>query len=415
MSADIRPEPAGYDVETYRRDFPILATTMHGKPLVYLDSGASAQKPRQVMDAMRHLYEHEYANIHRGVYWLSQRSTELYEEAREAVRALLGAASAREIVFTRNATEAINLVASSYGGSFLEPGDEVIISALEHHSNIVPWQMLRDARGIVLKVAPIGDEGEFLLGAFKVLLTPRTRLVAVAHMSNALGTMLPVEEITRLAHAAGARVLLDGSQAAVHSPVDVQAIGCDFYVVTGHKLYGPSGIGALYARAPLLDEMPPYQGGGDMIASVTFEKSTWAPVPAKFEAGTPAIAQAVGLKAAIDYMRAIGIERIAAHEHDLLTYCTQRLSAIPGLRIIGTAPGKGAVVSFVLDGVHPHDIGTILDQQGVCVRAGHHCAQPVMERFDVPATVRASFGLYNTRADVDALARAVEQVKDIFA
>ncbi|GAB4180579.1 MAG: cysteine desulfurase [Thalassobaculales bacterium] len=415
MSAQIRPAPAGYDVETYRRDFPILATTMHGKPLVYLDSGASAQKPRQVMDAMRHLYEHEYANIHRGVYWLSQRSTELYEEAREAVRALLGAASAREIVFTRNATEAINLVASSYGGSFLEPGDEVIISALEHHSNIVPWQMLRDARGIVLKVAPIGDEGEFLLAPFKALLTPRTRLVAVAHMSNALGTMLPVAEITRLAHGMGARVLLDGSQAAVHTPVDVQAIGCDFYVVTGHKLYGPSGIGALYARAPLLDEMPPYQGGGDMIASVTFEKSTWAPAPAKFEAGTPAIAQAVGLKAAIDYMRAIGIERIAAHEHDLLAYCTQRLSAIPGLRIIGTAPGKGAVVSFVLDGVHPHDIGTILDQQGVCVRAGHHCAQPVMERFDVPATVRATFGLYNTRADVDALARAVEQVKDIFA
>ncbi len=415
MSAQIRPAPAGYDVETYRRDFPILATTMHGKPLVYLDSGASAQKPRQVMDAMRHLYEHEYANIHRGVYWLSQRSTELYEEAREAVRALLGAASAREIVFTRNATEAINLVASSYGGSFLEPGDEVIISALEHHSNIVPWQMLRDARGIVLKVAPIGDEGEFLLAPFKALLTPRTRLVAVAHMSNALGTMLPVAEITRLAHGVGARVLLDGSQAAVHTPVDVQAIGCDFYVVTGHKLYGPSGIGALYARAPLLDEMPPYQGGGDMIASVTFEKSTWAPAPAKFEAGTPAIAQAVGLKAAIDYMRAIGIERIAAHEHDLLAYCTQRLSAIPGLRIIGTAPGKGAVVSFVLDGVHPHDIGTILDQQGVCVRAGHHCAQPVMERFDVPATVRATFGLYNTRADVDALARAVEQVKDIFA
>ena len=403
-----------YDVEAVRADFPILARQVHGHPLVFLDSAASAQKPRQVIDTLRGVYEDEYANVHRGAYYLSEQSTSRFEGARVKVQKFIGATHAHEIIFTRNATEAINLVAYSYGRHFLKKGDEVIISHLEHHSNIVPWQMLRAEIGIEIKVVPVTDDGRFEMDAYKALLGPRTKLVAVAHMSNVLGTILPVKEITDLAHRAGAKVLLDGCQAVVHMPVDMAALGCDFYAFSGHKLYGPSGIGVLYGREALLDAMPPFLGGGDMISTVTLAESRWAKLPHKFEAGTPAIAPAIGLGAAVDYVAGLGYAAIGAHEADLLAYATQQLSSVAGLEIIGTAPGKGGVISFTLDYAHPHDTSTIIDRAGVAVRAGHHCAQPLMDRFGVPATTRASFGLYNKRSEVDALIAALDQVREIF-
>ena len=407
-------ERVAFDVESVRKDFPILSREIHGKPLVFLDSAASAQKPRQVMDAERHIYEQEYANVHRGIYYLSQICTDRMEAARETVRAFLNAGSAKEIVFTRNATESINLVAASWGRAFLQEGDEIIITEMEHHSNIIPWQFLRDEKGVVLRVAPVGDEGEFLIDEFARLLNARTKLVAITHMSNVLGTVVPVKEAVRMAHDAGAKVLLDGAQAVTHIPVDVQDLDCDFYVFSGHKLYGPSGIGVLYGKEAMLDAMPPYMGGGEMIRSVTFEKAEWADLPYKFEAGTPAIAQSVGLGAAIDYVTGLGMEAIGAHEADLLTYATQRLSSIGGLKMIGTAAGKASVLSFTMDCAHPHDIGTLVDRAGVAIRVGHHCAQPLMDRMCLAATARASFGLYNTRAEIDVLTEALEAVREFF-
>jgi cysteine desulfurase/selenocysteine lyase len=404
-----------FDVARVRADFPALSMEVHGKPLVFLDSAASAQKPRAVIDTMRRVYESEYANVHRGAYYLSERATALYEGARDKLRDFLNARDRKEIIFTRNATEAINLVAKTWGREMLREGDEIIISEMEHHSNIVPWQMLRDEKGLVLKVAPVSDSGELLLDKFKTLLTDRTRLVAITHTSNVLGTVTPAEEIVRLAHGAGAKVLLDGAQAVVHMPVDVQALDCDFYALTGHKLYGPSGIGALYGKEALLDAMPPFLGGGDMIESVTFEKTTWAPLPAKFEAGTPAIVQAIGFGAAVDYVSAIGLDGIARHEHDLLNYATQRLASVEGLELIGTAPNKAAVASFTMADAHPHDISTVIDRAGIAIRAGHHCAEPLMQRFGITATARASFAMYNTREDADALVSALETVREIFA
>jgi cysteine desulfurase/selenocysteine lyase len=403
-----------YDVEAIRADFPILARTMHDKPLAFLDSAASAQKPRHVIDAVSDVYEREYANVHRGLYQISEAVTERYEGTRDIIRDFIGAAHSHEIIFTRNATESINLIAHSFGRAFLKEGDEVVITELEHHANIVPWQMLRDEKGIVLKVAPITDEGELIMSAFEELLGPKTKLVAVSQMSNVLGTILPIEDIIHRAHAVGAKVLIDGCQAITHFPVDVQALGCDFYVFSGHKLYGPSGIGVLYGREELLNAMPPFMGGGDMISSVSFEKSTWAKLPHKFEAGTPAIAQAIGLGAAIEYVNGLGLAAIAAHEQDLLNYATQQLLSVRGLRIIGTAPNKASVISFMLDYAHPHDIATIIDRAGVAVRAGHHCAQPLMQRMDVPATTRASLGLYSNRADIDALVQALGDVEEFF-
>ncbi|WP_341703948.1 cysteine desulfurase [Ferrovibrio sp.] len=406
--------PAAFDIDRIRGDFPILAQKMHGRPLAFLDSGASAQKPRVVIDTMTRMYEQSYANVHRGLYQLSQAATDIYEKARETVARFIGTPDSREIVFTRNATEAINLVAYSWGDAFLQPGDEVVISHMEHHANIVPWQMLRDRRGIVLRVAPVDDAGELVWDDFAALIGPKTKLVAITHVSNTLGTIVPIAEVVRLAHAKGAKVLVDGSQAVQHMPVDVKALDVDFYAFTGHKLYGPTGIGVLYARAALLEAMPPWQGGGDMILSVTFEKTEWNDIPHKFEAGTPAFVEAAGLAAAIDYVQGIGLDAIAAHEHDLLLYATEKLKAINSLRIIGEARHKAGVISFVLGDIHPHDIGTILDREGVAVRVGQHCAHPLMERFGVPATVRASFGLYNTRADVDALCAGLQRVREIF-
>jgi len=397
-----------YDVLRYRNEFPILSEQVHGKPLIFLDNAASAQKPQQVIDAVRYVYEHEYANVHRGVHYMSEKATEAYEGARGKVQRFINAEHAHEVIFTRNATEAVNMVAGTFGRKFLEPGDEIVISVMEHHANIVPWQMLRDEKGLVLKAAPVSDDGEFLLDDFKKLLTQRTKLVAMTHTSNVLGTVTPAAEIARLAHSVGAKVLFDGSQAAVHSPVDVQAIDCDFYVITGHKLYGPSGVGVLYGKEELLNAMPPYLGGGEMISKVTLAESTWAGLPNKFEAGTPMIAQAIGLGAAVDYILAIGMDRIAAHEQDLLGYTTQKLTSIPGLKIYGTAPSKAAVISFSVENAHPHDIATIIDRGGVACRAGHHCAQPLMDRMGVTAMTRASFGLYNTRADADALVETLE-------
>ncbi|MEQ8584906.1 MAG: cysteine desulfurase [Thalassobaculaceae bacterium] len=404
-----------YDIAGIRADFPILSETVHGKPLVYLDNGASAQKPRQVIDRVSQVYASGYANVHRGLHFMSEKATDDYEGARETVRAFLNAASTSEIIFTRNTTEAINLVASSWGRANLQPGDEIIITYMEHHSNIVPWQMLRDEKGLVLKAVKPGEGGAFDMAAFKEMLTDRTKLVAICHVSNVLGTVVPVHEVTKLAHEAGAVVMLDGSQAVQHIAVDVQDIGCDFYCFTGHKLYGPSGIGVLYGKESVLDAMPPYQGGGDMISSVTIESSEWADLPAKFEAGTPAIAQAIGLAAAIDYVNGVGIDRIAEHERDLLTYATQRLASVEGLEILGTAAGKVSLVTFTLDCAHPHDIATIVDQQGVAVRAGHHCAQPLMDFYDVGSTTRASFAMYNTREEIDALVGALDKVRQIFA
>jgi cysteine desulfurase/selenocysteine lyase len=398
-----------------RADFPILDQKAHGRPLVYLDNAASTQKPRAVIDAVSRLYAEDYANVHRGVYQLAERATRAYEAGREAVRRLLNAPDAREVVLLRGTTEAINLVAASFGRSQVGPGDEILITAMEHHSNIVPWQLLCEERGARLVVAPIDDAGELILDELERRIGPRTKLVSVAHVSNALGTVNPVREIVERAHARGVPVLVDGAQAVARLPVDVQALGCDFYALSGHKLYGPSGIGALWGRAERLEAMPPWQGGGEMIETVTFEKTTFAPIPHKFEAGTPAIAQAAGLAAAIGYLEAVGVERVGAHEHELLTAATAALAALPGVRVIGTAREKAGVLSFVLDGVHPHDVATILDREGVAVRAGHHCAQPVMERFGVPATVRASFALYNDRSDVEALARGLRSVLEVFA
>jgi len=403
------------DLERVRADFPILQREVYGRPLVYLDTAASAQKPRQVIEAMTSIMEQSYANVHRGVHRLSQESTDLFEEAREKAARLLNAGSSDEIVFTRGATEAINLVAFCCGEGLLQAGDEVIITALEHHSNIVPWQMLRDRKGIVLKVVPVQDDGTLDLEAYRRLLNDRTRLVTTTHISNALGTIAPVKEMIADAKARGdILVLVDGCQAVPHCRVDVRDLGADFYTFSGHKLYGPSGIGVLYGRKELLNSLPPYQGGGEMISSVTMERSTWKSAPHRFEAGTPAIVEAAGLAAAIDYLEALDYDAIQAHEQGLLAYATDRLSRIEGLRILGTAPEKAAIVSFTLESAHPHDIGTVLDRAGVAVRAGHHCAQPVMDRFDVAATVRASFGLYNSEAEVDALVDALLKVKELF-
>jgi len=403
-----------YDVARVRRDFPILARAVYGKPLVYLDNGASAQKPRAVIERMREFMERDYANIHRGVHYLSQRSTQLYDEARGTVARFLNAGP-REIVFTRNATEAINLVAASYGGAFLAPGDEIVVSEMEHHANIVPWQLLGDRIGTRLRVVPVDGTGNLDLDAYAHLLGPKTKLVALTHCSNVLGTVNPAAEIVRIAHRHGVPVLLDGAQAAVHGRVDVKALDVDFYAVTGHKLYGPSGIGVLYAKAEHLKKMPPYQGGGDMIRNVSFAGTRYADPPERFEAGTPAIVEAIGLAAALDYIASLGQDAIAAHEQSLLRYATERLAAIPGLTIHGTAPEKAAIVSFSLEGAHAHDIGTIVDRAGVALRTGHHCAQPLHEKLGVAATARASFALYNTIEEVDALAASVRSVREIFA
>lgn len=407
-------EPRRFDVARVRADFPILRRTVRGRPLVYLDNAATTQKPQVVIDAIAAYYTDINANVHRGVHELSERATEAYEQARATVRRFFNASSDEEIVFTRNATESINLVAASFGRAVLRPGDEVLITAMEHHSNIVPWQLVCEATGARLTVAPIDDNGELILEAFERLVGPRTKIVAATHMSNALGTINPVEQIVALASARGIPVLIDGSQAAYHMPVDVQALGCDFYVATGHKLYGPTGIGVLYGRRDRLDAMPPYMGGGDMIASVTFEKSTWNMLPYKFEAGTPNIAGAIALATALDYLGGIGLDAVNAHEQELLAYGTAALEQVEGVKIVGTARRKASILSFVMEGIHPHDIGTIVDREGVAIRTGHHCAQPVMDRFGIPATARASLAMYNTREDVDALVRALTRVREVF-
>ena len=403
-----------YDIDAIRRDFPILGERVYDKPLVYLDNGASAQKPRAVIDSLSRVYETEYANVHRGVHYMSQKATEAMEGAREKARAFINAEHAHESIFVRGATEGINLVASSWGRANLEAGDEIVLSVMEHHSNIVPWQIVAEQTGAAIRVAPIDDDGVLDMDALESLIGPRTRMVAITHVSNALGTVVPVDEAIRIAHRHGALVLLDGCQAVPHMAIDVRALDVDFYVYSGHKLYGPSGVGILYGKESLLKAMPPYQGGGEMIETVTFEKTTYADLPFKFEAGTPHIAGAIGLGAAIDYVTGIGLDRIGAHESDILEYATGRLGALNSVRLIGTAPEKAAIVSFNLEDVHPHDVGTILDREGVAVRTGHHCAQPVMDRFDVAATVRASFGLYNTRQEVDALVEALGRVQEIF-
>ena len=406
---------SGFDVRRIREDFPILRQTVHGKPLVYLDNAATTQKPRAVLDALMAYYREDNANVHRGVHLLSERATQAFEDARTTVQRFINAASAHEIVFTRNATEGINLVAQTFGRTRLGPGDEVLISAMEHHSNIVPWQMACEEKGASLRVIPITDEGMLQLEEYERLLGPRTKLVAIVHLSNVLGTINPVQQMIATAHRRGVPVLIDGSQAVHHMTVDVRALDADFYVFTGHKLYGPTGIGVLYGKERLLEEMPPYQGGGDMIKSVTFEKTTYNALPYKFEAGTPNIAGAVGLAAAVDYITGIGMDRISAHERELLAHGTAALSGVPGLTLIGTAAQKSSVLSFVMDGVHPHDIGTVVDQEGVAIRTGHHCAQPLMQRLGIPATARASLALYNTRDEIDALVAALHKVRQLFA
>lgn len=403
-----------FDSVAVRKDFPVLAREVYGKKLAFLDSAASAQKPQCVIDAERQCYEEEYANIHRGVYWLSQQATKRFEAARKKVQAFINAKQDREIIFVRGGTEAINLVAHSYGKGFLKAGDEIIISEMEHHANIVPWQMLREEKGIVLKVIPFNEAGELDIDAYKELLSDKTKFVAVTHVSNALGTVNPVKEMAKLAHAVGAKILVDGCQAVPHLKVDVQDIDADFYAFSGHKLYGPTGIGVLYGKAELLQAMPPYQTGGEMIRTVTFDKTEYNVIPHKFEAGTPAIAQAIGLGAAIDYLSAFDMDDVRAHDDELVAYASAELQKIKGMRLIGTAKEKVGVVSFVLDGIHPHDIGTILDREGVAVRAGHHCAQPIMQHYQVSATVRASFGIYNNKADVDALVKALQKCQEIF-
>src|ERR1700734_3931531 len=404
-----------YDVDRIRADFPILATEVYGKPLVYLDNAASAQKPQAVLDRIEQAYTTQYANVHRGLYYLANEATEAYEGAREKVAAFLNAGRKEEIIFTRNATEAINLVAYTFGRERIKAGDEIILSIMEHHSNIVPWHFLRERHGAVIKWAPVDDEGNFLIEEFEKLLTPKTKLVAITQMSNALGTIVPVKEVVKIAHSKGIPVLVDGSQAAVHLAIDVQDIGADFYVFTGHKLYGPTGIGVLYAKHAPLMAMRPYNGGGEMIREVAKDWVTYGDPPHKFEAGTPAIVEAVGLGAAIDYVNSIGKERIAAHEHGLLTYATERLREINSLRLIGTARNKGPVISFEMKGAHPHDVATVIDRQGIAVRAGTHCVMPLLERFNVTATCRASFGMYNTREEVDHLAQALIKARELFA
>ncbi len=407
-------ESLPFDVEKVRQDFPILHQLVHGKPLVYLDNAATTQKPQVVLDTLARYYAHDNANIHRGVHELSQRATRHYEEARVKVKRFLNVADAHEIIFTRNATEGVNLVAQTYGRKHVHEGDEVMISAMEHHANIVPWQMLCEEKGAKLRVIPMNDAGELLLEEYEKLLGPRTRFVAVSQMSNALGTINPVRQIIEMAHRWNVPVLIDGAQAAYHIKVDVQALDCDFYVFSGHKLYGPTGIGVLYGKADLLNAMPPYQGGGDMIRYVTFEKTLYNDLPYKFEAGTPHIAGGIGLGAAIDYLESLGMENVAAHEQALLRYGTEALAEVPGLRLIGTARDKASILSFVLDEIHPHDVGTILDQEGIAVRTGHHCAQPVMQRFGIPATARASLACYNTREELDALVRGLHRVREVF-
>ena len=404
-----------YDVAEVRADFPALALQVYGKPLVYLDNAASAQKPRSVLDRMTTAYQSEYANVHRGLHYLANAATEAYEGGRTKVQHFLNAERPEEIIFTRNATDAINLVASSFGGETIGPGDEIVLSIMEHHSNIVPWHFLRERQGAVIKWVPVDDDGNFLIDEFEKLLTDRTKIVAITQMSNALGTLVPVKEVVALAHARGIPVLVDGSQAAVHLPIDVRDIDCDFYVFTGHKLYGPTGIGVLYGKHARLSAMRPYAGGGEMIREVAKDWITYGDPPHKFEAGTPPIVEAIGLGAAIDYVNSIGKARIAAHEHDLVTYAQDRLREINSLRIIGTAKDKGPVISFEMAGAHAHDIATVIDRQGVAVRAGTHCVMPLLERFNVTATCRASFGLYNTRDDVDALAQALLKARDLFA
>ena len=404
-----------FEVEQVRQDFPALSLRVHGKPLVYLDNAASTQKPEVVLDAADRCYREYYSNVHRGVHFLSQQATNAYEEARRKVQSFLGAAREEEIVFVRGATEGINLVAATFGRSRVKAGDEVLITEMEHHSNIVPWQMLCDAVGATLKVAPIDDRGEVILEEYEKLLSERTRLVAMVYISNALGTINPVARMIEMAHARGVPVLVDGAQAAPHVNVDVQALDCDFFVFSGHKMFGPTGIGALYGRWDLLRSMPPYEGGGEMIRSVTFAKTEYADPPARFEAGTPNIVGAIAMGAAVDYLQGIGLEAIGRYESGLLDYATEALSAVPGVRLVGTATHSASVVSFVIDGVHPHDVGTILDREGIAVRAGHHCAQPVMDHFGLPATVRASLALYNTRQEIDQLVNGVARVQEIFS
>jgi len=402
-----------FDVARIREDFPILKEQVHGKPLVYLDNAATTQKPRAVMEAEQRFYLTQCSNVHRGVHYLSEQATRAYEDVRVKVQRFLNAGEAREIIFVRGTTEAINLVANTYGRKHVQAGDEILITAMEHHSNIVPWQMLCEEKGALLRVALINDRGEILLEEFEKLLNPRTRFVSVVHVSNVLGTINPVAQIVKMAHRWNVPVLLDGAQAAAHLKVDVRALDCDFYTLSGHKLYGPTGIGVLYGKAALLAAMPPYQGGGDMISSVSFAKTTYNVIPHKFEAGTPNIAGTIGLGAAIDYLNGLGFEAVGAHEQELLAYATPALSRIPGLRLLGTAKEKAAVLSFVLDGLHPHDVGTVLDQEGIAVRTGHHCAQPLMDRFGVPATTRASLAFYNTKEEIDALVKGIQKVKEI--
>ena len=405
-----------FDVDRIRADFPILGQSVHGKPLVFLDSAASAQKPRQVISAMVETMETQYANVHRGLHWMSERTTEAYEGVRDKIARLLNAPDPRDIVLAKNATELFNLVAHSYGRGVLQPGQAVVISEMEHHANLVPWQMLRDDKGVELRIAPITDGGELDMGALERLLEDgRVGLVSITHMSNVLGTVTPATRIAALAHAYGARVLFDGSQATVHRAVDVQALDADFYIFTGHKLYGPTGIGAMYAKRELLERMPPFMGGGDMISSVTFERTTWAEAPHKFEAGTPAIIEGIGLAAAIGFMENLGFDAIAAHEAELTEHAINRLSAIPGLTIVGRAQDRGGVISFTLDGAHAHDVATLLDREGIAVRAGHHCAEPLMRRLGVDSTARASFGAYTTLAEIDKLADTLDRVRLFFA
>ena len=415
VAPKVQPETvAALDVERVRKDFPILERTINGRPLVYLDSGASSQRPWPVLRAVEDYETHTHANVHRGVHALSQAATEAFEGARERVRRYINARSTKEIIFVRGTTEGINLVAQSYARPRFKPGDEILISALEHHANIVPWQMVCEQTGCTLKVAPIDRRGELVFDEYLKLLSPRTKLVAVAHVSNALGTVLPVKRIIDAAHAQGAVVLVDGAQAVQHSAVDVRALGCDFYAFSSHKIYGPTGIGVLYGRQELLEAMPPWQGGGDMILSVSFEKTTYNELPYKFEAGTPNISGAVGMAAAMDYIEGLGIDKIAAHEQRLLQLATTELERIPGIQIIGQAAHKAAVLSFTMEGVHPHDLGTILDTEGIAVRTGHHCAQPVMTFFGIPATARASFGVYNTERDVASLVAGLQRVREVF-
>ena len=407
--------PTGFNAERVRADFPVLQQMVNGKPLVYLDNGATSQKPQAVIDEIVRYYTTENANVHRGVHTLSQNATEDYENARAKLRGLLNAADDHEIIYTSGTTQSINIVAQSYGRQNIGEGDEIIVSNMEHHSNIVPWQMLCEEKGAVLRVVPIDDAGELLMDEYERMLSPRTKLVSITHVSNALGTILPVEQIIELAHAQGVPVMLDGAQAVPHMAVDVRKLDCDFYVFSGHKLFGPTGTGVLYGKAELLDAMPPVQGGGEMIKSVTFEKTIYNDLPYKFEAGTPNIAGAVGLGAAVDYVQSVGFETFAAHEDELLEYGTKALESIGGLRIIGTSPRKAGILSFVIENIHPHDIGTILDSEGIAVRTGHHCAQPVMQRFQIPATARASLAMYNTKEDIDALVRGIDRVIEVFS